>query len=90
MAIKKRINKALTDLTGYQLQKPAPPKPKPKPKPKPPPAKPKPKPAAKLPKDYDEESREIIRAVRPSVRRNGFRFAECSHASLFTRNNVMI
>ncbi len=66
MPIKKRINKVLTDLTGYQLQKPAPPKPppppKPKPKPKPPP---KPKPKKSLPMDYDEQSREIIKAVKP-------------------------
>ncbi|MEA2450875.1 MAG: O-methyltransferase [Thermoleophilaceae bacterium] len=57
-----RVNKTLVKLTGYRLEKPRPPKP-PKPKPPPPPPKPKPK-RAPLPKDYDDEAKEVIRAVR--------------------------
>lgn len=58
--MKERINKALRGLTGYQLEKPRPAKAK-----KPKAGKPKPAKKKGLPKDYDEESREIIRAVRP-------------------------
>ncbi|MEA2457523.1 MAG: hypothetical protein QOC95_495, partial [Thermoleophilaceae bacterium] len=51
----------MVDLTGYRIQKATAPAPKP-----PPPPKPKPKPKRKwLPDDYDEESREIIKAVKP-------------------------
>jgi O-methyltransferase len=67
VAAKTRINQALERLTGHLLvqtssieelrKKAARPKPKPA-------AKPKPKPKA-LPSDYDEEAKEIIRAVRP-------------------------
>jgi O-methyltransferase len=71
VAAKTRINQALERLTGHVLvqassiedlrKKAARPKPKPKPA-----AKPKPKPKAKaLPSDYDDEAKEIIRAVRP-------------------------
>ncbi|MEA2431740.1 MAG: O-methyltransferase [Thermoleophilaceae bacterium] len=71
MAAKTRINQALERLTGHVLvqassiedlrKKAARPKAKPKPA-----AKPKPKPKAKaLPSDYDDEAKEIIRAVRP-------------------------
>jgi hypothetical protein len=68
VAAKTRINRALERLTGHVLvqsssiedlrKKAARPKPKPKPA-----AKPKPKQA--LPSDYDDEAKEIIRAVRP-------------------------
>jgi hypothetical protein len=71
VAAKTRINQALERLTGHVLvqassiedlrKKAARPKAKPKPA-----AKPKPKPKAKaLPSDYDDEAKEIIRAVRP-------------------------
>jgi hypothetical protein len=61
VALKNLVNKALVDLTGYRIQKATAPAPKP-----PPPPKPKPKPKRKwLPDDYDEESREIIKAVKP-------------------------
>jgi hypothetical protein len=64
--VKERINSALKRATGYQLQKASEPKPKP-PTPKPvKSAKPKPAPKKKgLPKDYDDEARAIIGAVRP-------------------------
>src|SRR4051794_18225693 len=69
MAAKARINRALERLTGHVLvqassveelrRKAARPKPGPK-------AKPRPKPKQKaLPSDYDEEAKEIVRAVRP-------------------------
>ncbi|WP_405848249.1 TylF/MycF/NovP-related O-methyltransferase [Streptomyces niveus] len=79
MAWRNAVNGTLEKLTGYQLRRipvpaprsavsatptppavpasPAAPAPKPKPKPKP-------KPAA-LPADYDDEAKEIIRAVKP-------------------------
>jgi O-methyltransferase len=75
VAAKTRINQALERLTGHVLVQSASieelrrraakanAKPKPAPKPKPA-AKPKPKPKA-LPADYDDEAKEIIRAVRP-------------------------
>jgi O-methyltransferase len=65
VAAKARINRALERLTGHVLVKPSSLKPKPKPKPKP---QPKPKPKRKrkpLPADYDDEAKEIVRAVRP-------------------------
>jgi O-methyltransferase len=73
VAAKTRINQALERLTGHVLvqsssieelrKKAAKPKPAPKPKPA---AKPKPAPKPKaLPADYDDEAKEIIRAVRP-------------------------
>ncbi|MFE5664632.1 TylF/MycF/NovP-related O-methyltransferase [Streptomyces niveus] len=74
MAWRNAVNGTLEKLTGYQLRRipvpaprsavsapptppavPAAPKPKPKPKPKP----------ATLPADYDDEAKEIIRAVKP-------------------------
>jgi hypothetical protein len=71
VAAKTRINRALERVTGHVLvqaasidelrKKAARPKPKPPSKPKPA-AKPKPK---ALPSDYDDEAKEIIRAVRP-------------------------
>jgi O-methyltransferase len=75
VAAKTRINQALERLTGHVLvqsssieelrRQAAKAKAKPKPAPKPKPAaKPKPKPKA-LPADYDDEAKEIIRAVRP-------------------------
>ena len=72
MATKDRINLALERLTGHvlvqassieQLRKKAA-KANSKPKPAAPKPKPKPKPKA-LPSDYDDEAKEIIRAVRP-------------------------
>ncbi|MFF2190954.1 TylF/MycF/NovP-related O-methyltransferase [Streptomyces sp. NPDC058155] len=77
MAWRNAVNGALEKLTGYQLRRipvpaprsatpappvvptPAPQTAEPAPKPKP-----KPKPAA-LPADYDDEAKEIIRAVKP-------------------------
>ncbi|MFD5898338.1 MULTISPECIES: TylF/MycF/NovP-related O-methyltransferase [unclassified Streptomyces] len=77
MAWRNAVNGALEKLTGYQLRRipvpaprsatpappvvpaPAPQAAEPAPKPKP-----KPKPAA-LPADYDDEAKEIIRAVKP-------------------------
>lgn len=78
MAWRSAVNGALEKLTGYQLRRipvPAPrsatpttPAPPVVPTPEPPAAeptpKPKPKPAA-LPADYDDEAKEIIRAVKP-------------------------
>ncbi|MFL5958078.1 MAG: TylF/MycF/NovP-related O-methyltransferase, partial [Solirubrobacterales bacterium] len=71
MAAKARINRALERLTGHVLvqsssmeelrRKAARPKPKPRPKPV---ANPKPRRKA-LPSDYDDEAKEIVRAVRP-------------------------
>jgi hypothetical protein len=71
VAAKARINRALERLTGHLLvqassfeelrRKAARPKPKPKPLPRP---KAKPKRKA-LPADYDDEAKEIVRAVRP-------------------------
>jgi O-methyltransferase len=72
MAAKTRINQALERLTGHVLvqassieelrRKAA----RPKPAPRKPPAKPKPRPKRKaLPSDYDDEAKEIVRAVRP-------------------------
>jgi hypothetical protein len=69
VAAKTRINRALERVTGHVLvqassieelrKKAARPKPKPA-------AKPKPKPKQKaLPSDYDDEAKDIIRAVRP-------------------------
>ncbi|MFD7514297.1 TylF/MycF/NovP-related O-methyltransferase [Streptomyces niveus] len=65
MAWRNAVNGTLEKLTGYQLRRipvpaprstvPAAPKPKPKPRPKP----------AALPADYDDEAKEIIRAVKP-------------------------
>ncbi|MEV8290886.1 TylF/MycF/NovP-related O-methyltransferase [Streptomyces niveus] len=74
MAWRNAVNGTLEKLTGYQLRRipvpaprstvpatptppavPAAPKPKPKPRPKP----------ATLPADYDDEAKEIIRAVKP-------------------------
>jgi hypothetical protein len=72
VATKNRINVALERLTGHvlvqassieQLRKKAA-KANSKPKPAAPKPKPKPKPKA-LPSDYDDEAKEIIRAVRP-------------------------
>ncbi|MEV8346127.1 TylF/MycF/NovP-related O-methyltransferase [Streptomyces niveus] len=73
MAWRNAVNGTLEKLTGYQLRRipvpaprsasapPTPPAVPAAPKPKP---KPKPKPAA-LPADYDDEAKEIIRAVKP-------------------------
>ncbi|MFE6027609.1 TylF/MycF/NovP-related O-methyltransferase [Streptomyces niveus] len=74
MAWRNAVNGTLEKLTGYQLRRipvpaprsavsapPTPPAVPVAPKPKP---KPKPKPAA-LPADYDDEAKEIIRAVKP-------------------------
>lgn len=66
MAWRRAVNGALKQLTGYQLTRTpvpaqraaaAPPKPAPAPKPKPKPLN--------LPADYDDEAKEIIRAVKP-------------------------
>src|SRR3954470_9120638 len=73
MAAKARINRALERLTGHVLvqassveelrRKAARPKPKARPQATP---RPKPKPKRKaLPSDYDDEAKEIVRAVRP-------------------------
>jgi O-methyltransferase len=51
--VKERINKMLRGLTGYQLEKPRPP------------AEPARKKRPAFPRDYDQEARAIIRAVRP-------------------------
>ncbi|TXL88907.1 TylF/MycF/NovP-related O-methyltransferase [Streptomyces sp. IB2014 016-6] len=75
MAWRSAVNGALEKLTGYQLRRipvpaprsatPAPPVvPSPAPQAAEPAPKPKPKPAA-LPADYDDEAKEIIRAVKP-------------------------
>ena len=75
MAAKARINQVLERLTGHVLVQAASleelrrraERPKPRPAAKPQPraaAKPKPKPKA-LPADYDDEAKEIVRAVRP-------------------------
>ncbi|WP_381798027.1 TylF/MycF/NovP-related O-methyltransferase [Streptomyces niveus] len=75
MAWRSAVNGALEKLTGYQLRRipvpaprsatPAPPVvPAPAPQAAEPAPKPKPKPAA-LPADYDDEAKEIIRAVKP-------------------------
>ncbi|MEU9747989.1 TylF/MycF/NovP-related O-methyltransferase [Streptomyces niveus] len=74
MAWRNAVNGTLEKLTGYQLRRipvpaprstvpatPTPPAVPAAPKPKP---KPRPKPAA-LPADYDDEAKEIIRAVKP-------------------------
>jgi O-methyltransferase len=70
VAAKARINRALERLTGHvlvqsssieELRRRAE---RPKPKPRKPAAKPKPKRKA-LPSDYDDEAKEIVRAVRP-------------------------
>jgi O-methyltransferase len=52
--VKNAVNKALMRTTGYRIEKARPAAPQPKAKKRPP-----------LPKDYDEEARQIIRAVRP-------------------------
>jgi O-methyltransferase len=72
VAAKARINRALERLTGHvlvqassieELRRKAE---RPKPKPRKPAVKPKPKPKRKaLPSDYDDEAKEIVRAVRP-------------------------
>jgi O-methyltransferase len=74
VAAKARINRALERLTGHvlvqsssieELRRRAE---RPKAKPRKPAAKPKPKPRPKrkaLPSDYDDEAKEIVRAVRP-------------------------
>jgi O-methyltransferase len=74
VAAKARINRALERLTGHvlvqassieELRRRAE---RPKPKPRKPAARPKPKPKPKrkaLPSDYDDEAKEIVRAVRP-------------------------
>jgi hypothetical protein len=71
VAVKGRINKALSGLTGHvlvrassieELQKKTAAKAKPKPKPPKPEATPKQK---ALPADYDDAAKEIIRAVKP-------------------------
>jgi O-methyltransferase len=70
VAAKARINRALERLTGHvlvqassieELRRKAE---RPKPKPRKPAVKPKPKRKA-LPSDYDDEAKEIVRAVRP-------------------------
>lgn len=68
--MRKRVNRALRGLTGYELRRvklpAAKPVPQPKPTPKPESApKPKPKPEINFPVDYDEPARAIIRAVKP-------------------------
>ncbi|MFF1696754.1 TylF/MycF/NovP-related O-methyltransferase [Streptomyces sp. NPDC058257] len=69
MAWRRAVNGALKQLTGYQLtRKPVPaPRSAAAPAHKPTPAsKPKPKPKAlNLPADYDDEAKDIIRAVKP-------------------------
>ncbi|MFE3251667.1 TylF/MycF/NovP-related O-methyltransferase [Streptomyces sp. NPDC059209] len=77
MAWRSAVNGALEKLTGYQLRRipvpaprsatPAPPVvPSPAPQAAEPAPKPKPKPRpAALPADYDDEAKEIIRAVKP-------------------------
>jgi O-methyltransferase len=57
-----RINRTLRRLTGYQLSRAVP---APKPKPAKPRPKPKPKPKDELPRDFDDEAKAIIAAVRP-------------------------
>jgi O-methyltransferase len=54
--VKERINRGLTRVTGYRLEKARPPAPR-KPAPR--------KKGRALPQDYDEAARKIIRAVRP-------------------------
>lgn len=57
--MRKRINRVLRALTGYELRKARPPARKPAPAPAPP------APAPEFPVDYDEAARDVIRAVRP-------------------------
>ncbi|MFJ4715763.1 TylF/MycF/NovP-related O-methyltransferase [Streptomyces sp. NPDC088785] len=63
MAWKNAVNGALRTLTGYQLTRPAVPAPRPAAQPAP--AAPARTGALRLPADYDDEAKEIIRAVKP-------------------------
>jgi O-methyltransferase len=74
--MRKIVNRMLRNSTGYELRRVAPGKPaaakaqppaaaKPAPKPAPKPVKPAAKPELQLPHDFDDESKAIIRAVKP-------------------------
>jgi O-methyltransferase len=66
MPWKRRLNRALTGITGYKLVRAAAPVAKPPPPPPPPPPpKPKAAPKPEFPADYDEMALPILRAARP-------------------------